>query len=143
MSAEENRHGVSEYSLVKDLIVVLYQYEFRGDVFTRYLQHHNSEELCAELPHTYAVTFVKKQQNETIPLGGFLVKTSYTDTHPNFKAAILQCAASIKPADSIAQQTKNVSVVKINVAGSEPLTEAEMERIAVDQFTYIGTGGNA
>jgi hypothetical protein len=85
------------------------------------------------LPNLYAVCVVNKRGSSKNIDAGFIIKTSYTDNDPEFRDVITGVVESCEELKEFVGENTSFFSVRLKVAGSEPLSENEMQRTVLQQ----------
>ncbi|MFC7517612.1 hypothetical protein ACFQUU_21605 [Herbaspirillum sp. GCM10030257] len=99
-------------------------------------------ELLRVLPNVYAVCIARRNSNPKTIVGGFFVRTTYTDDDdPEFSDALANAMAAVPAFREFAPELH--SFLPARVSAPLDITEDEMLKVLFSQKLKFTTGGNA
>jgi hypothetical protein len=125
------------------LTTPLFHCIFNGSESITGFMHETKEELVAILPHLYAVCLTNTAQGSKQVLAGFVVKTSFTHHDAGFLDALNGLVSSIPSLSRLRDHQSTLLPARIEIKGTEPLSEEDLSRLMVRQFVRHSVGGNA
>lgn len=113
-----------------------------GQSIESFMRDYN-EALYRSLPNLYAICITESGAGQRRIVAGFIVKTTYTHQEAEFVLALSAALQSSEKLRKFYSPTTSFLPAKVGVPDPSPLSEQEMLRIMLTQFTKHATGGQA